>query len=106
HALQAPDIVHDREQALRARSSIAAAPAEALLETGDGEVTGHGGDVSTHHLTDEGEFERVERILAADVTAAPRELLGEDRAAQREHRQSMSNEAGDQQRDRGVEVVC
>ena len=53
-------------------------------------------DSASHHLVDVMTLERIDAVFAVDVIAAPRDLLGEDRAPHDEHREAIRNGGGGQ----------
>ena len=63
------------------------------------------GTPPVHDLADAMHVERVHRVLAEDVMAAPGDLLGQDRAAHQEDGDGVGRHAGDEQAGKQVPVV-
>ncbi len=61
--------------------------------------------LARHHLFDRMPLQRIDAVLAVDVIAAARDLLGEDRAAHRQHGEAVGHGGRGQQRQQRIAVV-
>ncbi len=102
HAEQRPVRVDDRIQPLTASMRVAVQRVRERLERC---VRRQRRDGRAHHLAHEENLERIDRVFAAQVKAAPRDLLGQDRSPQHQHREAVRDRDGDQQRQQHVDVV-
>lgn len=92
---------HGEEQLLPPARPITQEPCD-LVER---HVDRQGDHVATHDLAHEEDLERVDRELAAEVVAAPADLLGENRATESQHREAVRERDGDEERQQHVHVV-
>ena len=92
----------DRAAAGRSRASTLTARGEACRMAAS---SGKRDDVGPHHLAHEQDLERIDGVLAAQVEAAARDLLGQDRAPQHQHGEAVRDRHRDQQRQQHVDVV-
>ena len=97
-----PVVGHDGQESLPAETRVIL---EIGVDVGDRAARSHARHDRLHHVADEQRLERLDRVLAQDVEASARHLLGQDRSREREHADEVRGHGDDQQRQQQIHVV-
>src|SRR5579859_3255404 len=84
------------ENRVQMLASGAVRRAQRLLNIGERRVTRKDNDIRSHDFAHELNLQWIDRVLAAQVIATARDLLGQNRAFEREHREPVRDYGGDQ----------
>ena len=98
-----PGLVHDGRSLTARERGIAGR--DAARELGHRQAGRDRRHVAVHDVLDTVDLERIHAVLAHDVMAAARDLLGQDRALQQQHRDAVRRDRADEQRGKHVQVV-